>query len=256
MATFRSTPGPSGDPLAEATELTKRLKLPYLRRALTDLIPTAKAQTLGTCRSRPRAAGRGSRRPRCGQPAHPPQTRRLPRRQNLPRLGRVRLLRPAAHPGRPENPGMGPPQGKPLHLRPQRHRKSHFCEAIGQTAIEAGLAVAWFTIRPRHPRSPPPPRRFADTSHDPTDPFRTHHRRRHRPATGLPRRRRRLLPPRRRRLRTPGSGRQLQPPPLRLRRDMPKTLATAPSTDSCTTPTSWSPTVTASGSPKPPPARG
>ncbi|MBF6150547.1 ATP-binding protein, partial [Nocardia nova] len=36
--------GPTGDPLAEAIALTKRLKLPYLRRALTDLVPTAKAQ--------------------------------------------------------------------------------------------------------------------------------------------------------------------------------------------------------------------
>src|SRR5213593_2485132 len=36
--------GAAGDPLAEAILLTKRLKLPYLRRALTDLIPTAKAQ--------------------------------------------------------------------------------------------------------------------------------------------------------------------------------------------------------------------
>ena len=34
----------NGDPLAEAVALTKRLKLPYLRRALTDLVPTAKAQ--------------------------------------------------------------------------------------------------------------------------------------------------------------------------------------------------------------------
>jgi DNA replication protein DnaC len=36
--------GSAGDPLAEAIALTKRLKLPYLRRALTDLVPTAKAQ--------------------------------------------------------------------------------------------------------------------------------------------------------------------------------------------------------------------
>jgi DNA replication protein DnaC len=36
--------GSNGDPLAEAVALTRRLKLPHLRRALTDLIPTAKAQ--------------------------------------------------------------------------------------------------------------------------------------------------------------------------------------------------------------------
>ncbi|WP_323138275.1 MULTISPECIES: ATP-binding protein [unclassified Streptomyces] len=33
-----------GDQLAEAIELTKRLKLPHIRKALTDVIPTAKAQ--------------------------------------------------------------------------------------------------------------------------------------------------------------------------------------------------------------------
>jgi hypothetical protein len=45
MATpLRTGPGTNGDPLAEAIELTKRLKLPHLRRVLADLIPTAKAQ--------------------------------------------------------------------------------------------------------------------------------------------------------------------------------------------------------------------
>nr|WP_272918671.1 ATP-binding protein [Streptomyces sp. HUCO-GS316] len=45
MATpIRTITGTHGDPLAEAIELTKRLKLPHLRRALSDLIPTAKAQ--------------------------------------------------------------------------------------------------------------------------------------------------------------------------------------------------------------------
>ncbi|WP_405097897.1 ATP-binding protein [Micromonospora sp. NBC_01412] len=36
--------GAAGDPLTEAIELTRRLKLPHLRRAMADLIPTAKAQ--------------------------------------------------------------------------------------------------------------------------------------------------------------------------------------------------------------------
>nr|WP_305039276.1 MULTISPECIES: ATP-binding protein [unclassified Frankia] len=45
MATgLRTVSGSAGDPLAEAIELTRRLKLPHLRRALTDLVPTAKAQ--------------------------------------------------------------------------------------------------------------------------------------------------------------------------------------------------------------------
>lgn len=34
----------AGDALAEAIELTRRLRLPHVRRQLTDLIPTARAQ--------------------------------------------------------------------------------------------------------------------------------------------------------------------------------------------------------------------
>ncbi|MFI5497147.1 hypothetical protein [Actinoplanes sp. NPDC051859] len=41
---LRPVTGSAGDPLAEAIELTKRLKLPHIRRAMADLIPTAKAQ--------------------------------------------------------------------------------------------------------------------------------------------------------------------------------------------------------------------
>jgi hypothetical protein len=45
MATVpRTITGPAGDPLAEAIELTRRLKLPHIRRATADLVPTAKAQ--------------------------------------------------------------------------------------------------------------------------------------------------------------------------------------------------------------------
>lgn len=41
---MRAVPGSVGDPLTEAITLTRRLKLPHIRRALNDLIPTAKAQ--------------------------------------------------------------------------------------------------------------------------------------------------------------------------------------------------------------------
>jgi hypothetical protein len=33
-----------GDPLAEAVELTRRLKLPHIRRHLLELVPAARAQ--------------------------------------------------------------------------------------------------------------------------------------------------------------------------------------------------------------------
>ena len=35
---------PAGDALDEAIELTRRLRLPHVRRQLTELIPTARAQ--------------------------------------------------------------------------------------------------------------------------------------------------------------------------------------------------------------------
>jgi DNA replication protein DnaC len=44
MAPSRTVTGPIGYPLAEAVELTRRLKLPHIRKAMADLIPTAKAQ--------------------------------------------------------------------------------------------------------------------------------------------------------------------------------------------------------------------
>ncbi|MGW3076105.1 hypothetical protein [Kitasatospora sp. NPDC001132] len=40
-APLRTVPGTNGDPLAEAIELTRRLKLPHIRRSLTDMSATA-----------------------------------------------------------------------------------------------------------------------------------------------------------------------------------------------------------------------
>jgi hypothetical protein len=48
MATpLRTVPGTNGDPLAEASELTRRLKLPHLRRVLADLIPSDPGRLAG-----------------------------------------------------------------------------------------------------------------------------------------------------------------------------------------------------------------
>ena len=33
-----------------------------------------------------------------------------------------------------------------MYLRALRHGQSHFTEALGQAAVEAGMTVAWFTI--------------------------------------------------------------------------------------------------------------
>jgi hypothetical protein len=41
---LRTVPGAGPDPLEEALALTRRLKLPHIRRVLGDVVPTAKAQ--------------------------------------------------------------------------------------------------------------------------------------------------------------------------------------------------------------------
>ena len=144
---LRTVAGSAGDPLAEAIELTKRLKLPHIRRALADLIPTAKAQRWDPAEVvrvllAEEAAGRDAanlrtRRKRAAFPAG----------KTFGDWDEARLHHPAPDPGRAQDAGMGAAQGKPLHLRAVRApAKSHFCEALGQAAVEAGMTVAWFTI--------------------------------------------------------------------------------------------------------------
>jgi IstB-like ATP binding protein len=126
--------------------LTRRLRMPYLRKAALDVVPTARAQRSRPRRGPARAAQRGGRRPGRGhRPAAPPP-RRLPRRQDLRGLGRSPLLHPLPTQqalrtlewvDRRENPCVCGPSGT---------GKSHFCEALGQLAIDAGRTVAWFAI--------------------------------------------------------------------------------------------------------------
>lgn len=138
--------GPAGDPLTEAVALTKRLKLPHLRRALTDLIPTAKAQRWDPAEVvrvllAEEAAGRDAanlrtRRKRAAFPAgktfgdwdEQASSIARPTQDSLKTLEWLRNK---------ENLCICGPSGT---------GKSHFCEALGQAAIEAGLTVAWFTI--------------------------------------------------------------------------------------------------------------
>lgn len=136
----------NGDPLAEAIALTRRLKLPYLRRALTDLVPTAKAQRWDPAEVvrvllAEEAAGRDAtnlrtRRKRAGFPAgktfgdwdETASSIARPTQDALKTLEWVRNK---------ENLCICGPSGT---------GKSHFCEALGQAAVEEGLTVAWFTI--------------------------------------------------------------------------------------------------------------
>ena len=136
--------------------------------------------------------------------------------------------------------------------------KTHFCEALGQAAVDAGCKVAWFSLEHlgalvrRHSAD--------DTAAKAINkimradiividdigllPGRSRHR-----GGALPRRRRRLREALHRAVE--------QPAPRRLRRaHAPRPSPTPPSTGCCTTPTLCSPPATASASPKPPPERG
>ncbi|MEU0942324.1 IS21-like element helper ATPase IstB [Streptomyces canus] len=147
MATaIRTITGAHGDPLAESIELTKRLKLPHLRRALSDLIPTAKAQRWDPAEVvrvllAEEAAGRDAanlrtRRKRAGFPAGKTFGDWDEQASSITRQVQD-SLKTLEWVGRRENLCICGPSGT---------GKSHFTEALGQTAVEAGLTVAWFTI--------------------------------------------------------------------------------------------------------------
>jgi DNA replication protein DnaC len=147
MATpSRTVAGSSGDPLAEAIELTKRLKLPYIRRSLTDLIPTAKAQRWDPAEVvrvllAEEAAGRDAanlrtRRKRAAFPAGKTFGHWDEQASTIPRPTQD-ALKTLEWVQRQENLCICGPSGT---------GKSHFCEALGQAAVEAGMTVAWFTI--------------------------------------------------------------------------------------------------------------
>ncbi len=138
--------GSAGDPLAEAIALSKRLKLPYLRGALTDLVPTAKAQRWDPAEVvrvllAEEAAGRDAtnlrtRRKRAGFPAGKTFGDWDENVSSIPRPTQD-ALKTLEWVRNKENLCICGPSGT---------GKSHFCEALGQAAVEGGLTVAWFTI--------------------------------------------------------------------------------------------------------------
>jgi DNA replication protein DnaC len=147
MATpIRTITGSAGDPLAEAIELTKRLKLPHFRRNLPDLIPTAKAQRWDPAEVvrvllAEEAAGRDAanlrtRRKRAAFPAGKTFADWDESASSIPRPTQD-TLKTLEWVSRKENLCLCGPSGT---------GKSHFCEALGQAAVEAGMTVAWFTI--------------------------------------------------------------------------------------------------------------
>lgn len=138
--------GPSSQVLDEVIGLTRRLRMPYLRAAALDVVPTARAQRwdpaellrvllseeitgrdLATLRMRRRQANFPAGKTfdvwdqaRCSIPAVTQQA-----------------LRTLEWVDRHENLCVCGPSGT---------GKSHFCEALGQLAIDTGRTVAWFSI--------------------------------------------------------------------------------------------------------------
>jgi len=147
MATpIRTVACSAGDPLAEAIELTRRLKLPHIRRTLPDLIPTAKAQRWDPAEVvrvllTEEAAGRDAanlrtRRKRAAFPAGKTFADWDETASSIPRPTQD-ALKTLEWVQRTENLCICGPSGT---------GKSHFCEALGHATVEAGMTVAWFTI--------------------------------------------------------------------------------------------------------------
>ena len=151
----------------------RQLKMPYARALAPELIATAKAQRWDPVEVDQSPVRRRSRRPGPVDARHPPQSRRVPHRQNLRRLGPGRLLHPRPDPASAADPGMGAPPGEPrrLRTRPAPGRRSS-SKPSAKPSIETGRRVAWFTLEaPRRPRPRPPHRRHRHQSRRP-DPAR------------------------------------------------------------------------------------
>jgi DNA replication protein DnaC len=137
---------PSGDALEEALTLTKRLRLPHLRTALAEIVPTARAQRWDPAEvvrvllaeevTGRDAAGIRNRRQRANFPAGKTFDSWDEKTSSLGRATQ-QALRTLEWVHRHENLCISGPSGT---------GKSHFCEALGQLAIQHGLSVSWFSI--------------------------------------------------------------------------------------------------------------
>jgi DNA replication protein DnaC len=136
----------SGAAFDEAIALTRRLKLPHIRRAMAEIIPTAKAQRWDPAEIvrallAEEAAGRDAaslrtRRTRTAFPTGKTFHIWNEGASSIPAPTQSALRTPEWV-GRRENLCVVGPSGT---------GKSHFCEALGQLAVDAGMTVAWFTI--------------------------------------------------------------------------------------------------------------
>lgn len=130
----------------ELDKLLRRMRLPYLRAAAPDVIATAKAQRWDPAEvlrvlineeviGRD-AATRRMRRKTANFPAGKTFATWRPAESSIP-APTQQALSTLEWVGRAENLAVAGPSGT---------GKSHFVEALAQTAIEADLRIAWFTL--------------------------------------------------------------------------------------------------------------
>lgn len=130
----------------EVLALTRRLRLPYLRKAATEVIPTARAQRWDPAEvlrvllaeeiTGRDAATIRSRRKKANFPARKTFEAWDEERCSIPAATQA-ALRGLEWVDRHENLCVCGPSGT---------GKSHLCEALGQAAIDTGRTVAWFAI--------------------------------------------------------------------------------------------------------------
>jgi DNA replication protein DnaC len=136
----------AGDAFDEAVVLTKRLRMPYLRKAAAEVIPAARAQRWDPAEVlrvllAEEAAGRDaatirSRRRRAAFPRGKTFDSWDEARTAIARPTQ-QALRTLEWTERRENLCICGPSGT---------GKSHFAEALGQHAIDRGMSVSWFTV--------------------------------------------------------------------------------------------------------------
>ena len=146
-------------PVDEVVDLLRQLRLPHMRNTAADLLATAKAQrwdpaeAVRACSPKSSPAGK-PRRSTHG--ARPPGSRQA--RPSTPGT------RPSARsPHRPSGlyaPWNGSHRGENVVVcGPSGTGKTHFLEALGHPAIDAGHHVSWFSLEASAPWSAPPRRR-------------------------------------------------------------------------------------------------
>ena len=101
---------------------------------------------MGSSRSSQGLARRRTRQPSSVLKPGPAQSGWVPHRQDLRCLGRDRVIDPGADPAGAAHPGVDPPPENLVVCGPSGTGKTHFCEALGHVAVDAGHKVSWFSL--------------------------------------------------------------------------------------------------------------